>query len=238
MGLDLVELAMEVEDAFGISIPNEDAEKIITVGQLYHFVVANLPAQETKRCLSAAAFYRFRLALTDQFGADRKAVRPSTLLASLVPERERRREWDLLGRRVDWRLPTLVRPAWMSVSLGGILLGWAAATIAVWDRTFGFSASAFPLVIAAVFCGAVPIALSVLRLTTPFATRFSRECLTVRGTVQAALVLNFRKVSLQESGWNRREVWTNLRAIIVKQLGVRPEQVVESAEFVKDFGAD
>jgi acyl carrier protein len=29
-----------------------------------------------------------------------------------------------------------------------------------------------------------------------------------------------------------------LRTIIVEQLGVAPEHVVESAEFVKDFGAD
>jgi len=238
MGLDLVELVIDVETAFGISIPNEDASKIITVGQLYDYIIANLPAQETKRCLSAAAFYQFRRALTDQFDVDRREVRPSTLIGSIVPERKRRSDWQLLGRRLDWRVPTLVRPAWMSVAFFGILLGWMAMTIAVWGRTAGFSLSAIPFVIAAIFFGTLLLLLAALRLTSPFATRFARECLTVRGTVQAALALNYGKVSLQRSGWNRQEVWECLRAIIVEQLGVAPEQVVESAEFVKDFGAD
>jgi acyl carrier protein len=36
--LDLVELIMELEDRFGIKIPNEDAEKILTVGQAVDYV--------------------------------------------------------------------------------------------------------------------------------------------------------------------------------------------------------
>jgi hypothetical protein len=36
----------------------------------------------------------------------------------------------------------------------------------------------------------------------------------------------------------KREVWDCLRAIIVEQLGVPADRVVESAEFVGDFGAD
>jgi hypothetical protein len=65
--LDLVELAIEVEKSFGITIVNEDASKIITVGQLYDYVLAKLPAQETRRCLSAGAFYEFRRALIARF---------------------------------------------------------------------------------------------------------------------------------------------------------------------------
>lgn len=36
--LDLVELIMELEDRFGVKIPNEDAEKILTVGQAVDYV--------------------------------------------------------------------------------------------------------------------------------------------------------------------------------------------------------
>ncbi|MFN8186992.1 MAG: acyl carrier protein [Gaiellales bacterium] len=36
--LDLVELIMELEDRFGVKIPNEDAEKIQTVGQAVDYV--------------------------------------------------------------------------------------------------------------------------------------------------------------------------------------------------------
>ncbi len=36
--LDTVEMIMEIEDEFGIEIPDEDAEKIVTVGQAIEYV--------------------------------------------------------------------------------------------------------------------------------------------------------------------------------------------------------
>ena len=39
--LDTVELVMELEDEFDISIPDEDAEKIQTVGQAIQYIEAH-----------------------------------------------------------------------------------------------------------------------------------------------------------------------------------------------------
>ena len=38
MGLDIVELVMTVEETFGIEIPDRDAERLRTVGDLYWYV--------------------------------------------------------------------------------------------------------------------------------------------------------------------------------------------------------
>lgn len=38
--LDLVEMIMEMEDKFGVKIPDEDAEKIVTVGNAVDYVIA------------------------------------------------------------------------------------------------------------------------------------------------------------------------------------------------------
>ena len=39
--LDIVELVMELEEEFGISIPDEDAEKIKTVGEAVDYIKKN-----------------------------------------------------------------------------------------------------------------------------------------------------------------------------------------------------
>lgn len=45
MGLDTVELVMDVEREFNIKIPDENAVKILTVGEFYDFVISRLKEQ-------------------------------------------------------------------------------------------------------------------------------------------------------------------------------------------------
>jgi hypothetical protein len=49
MGLDSVELVMEVEDAFAIDIPNEAAEAMTTIGAVTTYVTTRL-APKAGRC--------------------------------------------------------------------------------------------------------------------------------------------------------------------------------------------
>ncbi len=42
--LDLVEMIMELEEAFGVEIPDEDAEKIITVQDALNYIEQKLQA--------------------------------------------------------------------------------------------------------------------------------------------------------------------------------------------------
>jgi acyl carrier protein len=45
--LDLYELVMELEDSYGVKIPDEQAARILTVGQAVDYVVAHAPAGTT-----------------------------------------------------------------------------------------------------------------------------------------------------------------------------------------------
>ena len=45
--LDLVELVVELEDRYGVRIPDEEAARIVTVGQAADFVAAHAAELET-----------------------------------------------------------------------------------------------------------------------------------------------------------------------------------------------
>ena len=42
--LDLVEMIMSLEEEFGVEIPDEDAEKILTVGDAMDYIESHMPA--------------------------------------------------------------------------------------------------------------------------------------------------------------------------------------------------
>jgi len=46
--LDTVEMIMEIEDEFGIEIPDEDAEKLTTVGQAIEYVKRKVEEKEAQ----------------------------------------------------------------------------------------------------------------------------------------------------------------------------------------------
>ena len=43
--LDLYTLVQELEDSYGVSMPDEDAARILTVGQTVDYILARLPAR-------------------------------------------------------------------------------------------------------------------------------------------------------------------------------------------------
>ena len=97
MGLDLVELAMEIEDEFAFTMPDEDAELISTVGQTHAYIVRRLRERgppEPGVCGSARVFYRLRRGLAAAYGLTRELVRPRSRVGDLVPRAADRARWN------------------------------------------------------------------------------------------------------------------------------------------------
>jgi acyl carrier protein len=97
MGLDTVELVMEIEDEFGIAIPDADAELIQTAGQLHAYVCYRLRPRPVPACPSARAFYHLRAAIRRHCPIPRDAIRPSALLSRLLPEDLRAHCWPVIA---------------------------------------------------------------------------------------------------------------------------------------------
>ncbi len=87
MGLDSVELILEAEESFGISLADDEMVEIITVGQFYDAIMRELPRPEKKFCLSAIAFHKLRRALLAVTDGQPKEIRPSTRVETLLPRR-------------------------------------------------------------------------------------------------------------------------------------------------------
>ena len=120
MGLDFVELMMEAENRFGVSLEGVDWSNVWTVGDLANAIRSRL-GEPADGCPSLAAFFALREAVRVACGDDELRVRPSERLADRLTGPQRRRLWK--------RLPDLIgcRPPGLNLAIGdlGTFGGWA-----------------------------------------------------------------------------------------------------------------
>ena len=109
MGLDLVELVMDVEDEFSIAVDDHDASRLETVGQLFDYVVEALRRKAPwvgAPCHSARCFYEVRRRLLDDRSVRQVRVRPDTTFNELANEGEARGVLKRLTRALELPMPS------------------------------------------------------------------------------------------------------------------------------------
>jgi acyl carrier protein len=74
MGLDSVEIVMKVENHFDISIPDDVAEKLSTVGLLHEYVYAELQRKKRRDVGYSQVFDDIRDILVKQLGIDSRQI--------------------------------------------------------------------------------------------------------------------------------------------------------------------
>jgi hypothetical protein len=130
MGLDVVELVMEIEEHFSVTIPDENAGQILCVGDLYLFLL-----RQTRRgralvpCPTAHAFYRIRRELLHEVGVERHRVRPTSLLRDLIPAETRESACPRLATALG--LPSIPdpEPPWTGPTRRGFRRALSVATV-------------------------------------------------------------------------------------------------------------
>jgi acyl carrier protein len=238
MGLDTVELVIGIEEAFGITIADRDAEKILTVGDAYRYGIQRVQHADFAPCRSSVMFYRLRRALIGTFGVRRDRVRPTAVVEELIQRHGRREHWERLGRALGVEMPRLVRPA----SIVSSVTRFVFAGLGVCS-----------IVRLAVFCVrpdlAVPAGLGLLaallvallvseRVTRPFAIEFGADWQTVRGLVSSLVAQELSQNIPSGQTWDRVSAWETLVAVVSDQAGVDPETLTEDTSFVYDLGLD
>jgi hypothetical protein len=244
MGLDVLELVMEVEESFDVVLPDAELGRVDTVGDLYHFVLRQRGVRAARPCLSSVAFYRVRRALMEGTGAARRGVRPRTRLEELLPVENRHALWERFRRASGPLRPHgLAHPGWIAAMIGVIPLAFfgagAAALVATAAGVWGGHLTALW---AALFLATVLVAREAYRLSEPLALCFPRGYVTVGDLVRDLLAHNYAAVTAEAapagqpvSQGDEREVWDALRRILGTFAGVEPDRLTEATRFRDAF---
>lgn len=223
MGLDTIELIMEVEEHFGITISDEQASGVYTVGDLNELVRSRVERRSSEVCFSLPAFLKVRRAVRELFDNDQMRVRPSTRFEDVIPKAKRRKFWRQLKELLGTAAPPLQRSRPLTVflcliSLVALILGASAAVI-----DFAILPLSLFFAVGVIVCCVVLT--EPLRLYPP--PHFATLGHATQKLVGLTLATN-KEVQVAD-------VENELRKIIVEQCGVDADEVVPSANFMKDL---
>ncbi|MEQ8246018.1 hypothetical protein [Fulvivirga sp.] len=233
MGLDSVELVIEVEKTFNIAISDIEAEKIITVGDFYDVVWDKIKENESDKCKSAILFYRCRAFFQEKYSVNRQDFKLDAKLDDIIPKTKRRAEWKLIQNEFEFKLPDLVFPNWISstlVFLGTLLIlgGLIMAFIAVehWNNSSVWYL--IPVI-------GIVLIITLVRVLKPLKTTIKQNI--VRDFIGALLNLNHDHLS-RLFGTNRQEMEQVMTLIIQDRTGVELSEIKPEARITHDLGID
>jgi hypothetical protein len=238
MGLDIIELVMNIEETFGVVIPDDQAERMKTLGDTHRVLLLKTGLRPDPPCLSGVTFYRVRRALL-QLGVPRQGVRPRAGLGELLPGKNRRVLWERFRQALGpLRLPALTRPGWIFAVSAAVALATAAtAALALHGRPDG------PPWYIALVSGELALAALIYRLSEPLAVCFPGGCVTVRDVVLDVLEHNRDAIAVEVarregsiSPEREREVWDTLCRLVSEWSGVDPKLLTESTSWSDELG--
>jgi acyl carrier protein len=227
MGLEVVELILMVEKDFGVEIPNKDANKIQTPGELADWVVAHVKTGKNASCLSQARFHRLR-ALLMETSVPRRKIRPSTPLTELLQEDNARQEfWARLKATPNARdLPRLELPPAFQTGVSAITFCVPLA----FALYLGLKAWNFFFFLLAWFILFMATSLLADRLTRRKRTRLPQKLKHV------AALLPF--IEIPSPVWTREIILERIILEIGGITGIPVGEISEHAHFIKDLGMD
>jgi acyl carrier protein len=220
MGLDTVELVLDVEDRFGITIDDDEAAKICTPGDVADYVIRYIRLDANAPCRSRTVFYRMRSVLMQTFGIPRKRIRPSTRIDDLW-EGDLRDNWKKLktalgNRRFPWLRHT-------PLFIGGVIFGIPVAlAFGLWFVKASFAMT----LIVPVFT-----LLLIAYLTNETGTLFPEKLETVGSLLPY--------VTTRDIAWKTRDdVLKEVIRLVSEQQSIPVENIHEHSRYVEDLRMD
>lgn len=233
MGLDSVEILVKVENAFGIRIPDREAEQIITVGDFHETVWLHIADRHSDKCKSQQLFYSLRRSFADRFDFPSQEFKLNNVPEEIFPAANRRQIYLSFASTENLQLPELVLTKPWSMILESF--GWATIlggllTSIVLINFFDYSK--WVLLIPVI---GIVLTICLSDLLNPKRTVIEEP--TIREFVQKALVLNF-STFLANEGTNRREMEAVINRIIAEMAGLELEEITPEKRIGDDLGIE
>jgi hypothetical protein len=230
MGLDVVELVMDIEDEFGVDFTDEAAEHCHTVREVALYVYGLIESRplSAEICPSARRFHELRDRIESITPNRADALRPKSQVAEALPRGMRRRLWRTAG----FALPRLQLPTWGRVFVGLAGLGTFIVVGVCFVVGLRIDASA-----SIVLSGAIAIFLTIALYMAMFPAR--RELPDGINTL-ADLVRASLRVERKDGKWasgrpSFAEVLQRTRELASEQSGVPLEMVKPESNLFKDL---
>ncbi|MCA9117823.1 MAG: hypothetical protein KDA79_22285 [Planctomycetaceae bacterium] len=234
--MDAVEIVMEVEDRFGIEIPEDDYAEFRTVGEMHSYVLCRLPMTakvapaSLTPCPSFAPFFALRRTLAGMAGTELR-VRPQTELGQLLPPAGRRQLWDRIRQKFGSVVPELKRP--------GVITTLATVAGSAVVLIFMLGAGSFAGACVALMLAGMFIGVMLHGATQPLAVCFPKDCRTVGDVVR--LVRPELRPGRPPESWsqqNPEDVWNELVEIVSEQVNIPAAEIRPESRFVEDLLVD
>jgi acyl carrier protein len=231
MSLDSLELLMEVENTFGIQIPDLEAEEIGTVGDFYQCVLSKLEILPIEGCRSQKLFYRFRRILADKYKISLKSITTTTPLENIIPKKNRKQAWRELEKRFVLKLPDLDRPYWIEklISFSIKMVFIVAFVACFWLKEYFTNAVFILPFVFYVFCNAF-----ILWMTESLALEFKVN--TFKDLIHCVTIQNFNKLNL--SIHHKEDILSILIGVISEKCGLDPHEIKLTSHISNDLGID
>ena len=207
-----------IEEVFIVSIMDEDAERIRTLGDAHSVICSKLPneASQQTKCLTAMAYYRLNRAMKDH-----GKVKPFESVEAPKPMRPRQYQQQL-EEGSGLQLPFLTTSnAWVKMIGWSILGTWAAA----------------PILFSALFAVAAGSLIFVLNIAIwRYATKIDQRVWIFKGTLadlsRRASEENIGQLISEGGKWKGADVWAVMTKIISDETGFPAEKMRPAMTFI------
>jgi acyl carrier protein len=233
MGLDSVEILVNVENAFGITITNYEAEKIATVGDIHSIVWRSIQGRQSMRCKSQQLYYKLRHALITRLKVDKDAIELNASLNEIFPKVNRRLLYRRLEKQLQLKLPPLVLPKAWEIALritGLVLIIGTIVSSLVLVSQFQYTPWLYVL-------PGLGILLTLFFSNLLDFVRIVFKPAVVKDYIQSVLSLNYATL-IQQNGANRKEVELIINNVIAETIGLELHEIAPEKKLQDDLGID